>query len=297
MRADSRQLSAVARRNRKRHISLGLTAASIAALLLSATACGGDKQPTLDLTIDPETTPTMLTHDVSTLISDSGITRYHITSPIWYVYDEASEPRWAFPQGVFLEKFDNNLKQEATVEADSATYFEKRHLWRLDGNVRIKNVQSEKFLTEQLFWDQRQQKIYSDSFIHIERADRVIEGYGFESNDRLSVYEVKRVSGIFPVSQFTARDEADGDSAATAPRYGRPGGPVSLGPAPVIGHPGVSTAADTAAAFAPRVITDTTRGASGRRKALDLRTRQRARHDSAATAASGGAPHIPGSGR
>ena len=39
--------------------------------------------------VNPETTPTMLTRDVKTLISDSGITRYQITTPLWLMYDEA----------------------------------------------------------------------------------------------------------------------------------------------------------------------------------------------------------------
>lgn len=184
-----------------RHI---LTVITMAGLLSTAfSACDGDSKNTLDITVDPETTPTMLTHDVSTLISDSGITRYHITAPVWYVFSEAKAPKWTFPRGVFMEKFDDNMQRDATVECDSATYFEKRRLWRLDGNVRIMNVRNERFLTEQLFWDQRSQRVYSDSFIHIERQDRIIEGYGFNSNDRLSEYQVNRVSGIFPVEQFT----------------------------------------------------------------------------------------------
>lgn len=172
------------------------------ALLPAIVACDGEKTGTLHITIDPETTPTMLTHNVSTLISDSGITRYHITAPIWYVFGEAQQPKWKFPEGVFLEKFNDSLKQEATVQCDSATYYENKRLWQLDGNVRILNLSNEKFLTQQLFWDERNQKVYSDSFIHIERQDRIIEGYGFTSNDRLSNYVVHRVSGIFPASQF-----------------------------------------------------------------------------------------------
>ena len=39
-----------------------------------------------------------------------------------------------------------------------------------------------RFDTELLFWDQQNKKIYTDSFIHIEKSDRIIEGYGFVSN-------------------------------------------------------------------------------------------------------------------
>lgn len=182
-------------------------------------SCSEDKKDVLLGEIDPETFATMTTTEVSSLISDSGIIKYHITAPLWLVYDEAAEPHWRFPDGLFLEKFNENAQQDASIRADSAIYYKNRQLWRLDGYVEIANPQGEKFLTEQLFWDQRQAKVYSDSFIHIERADRIIEGFGFVSNDRMTKYEVLNVSGIFPSEKFRPgeggkRDSIASDSAA-----------------------------------------------------------------------------------
>ena len=163
--------------------------------------------------------PTMLTRDVETLISDSGVTRYRIVTPIWYVYDEVEEPYWRFPEGLNLDKYDNFFRTEATVRADSAIYLKRKQTWQLDGNVSISNVMNEKFLTQQLFWDQRTHKLYSDSFIHIERTDRVLEGYGFESNEQLTRYTIKKVSGIFPASEFKSKgrqtEEQPTDSVET----------------------------------------------------------------------------------
>ena len=160
--------------------------------------------------VNPEQTPTMLTRDVETLISDSGVIRFRIVTPIWYVYDEVDEPYWRFPEGLNLERFDNFFRQEATVVADSAVYLKNKQIWRLDGNVNITNVMNEKFLTNQLFWDQRLHKIYSDSFIHIERQDRVLEGYGFDSDEKMTRYNVRKVSGIFPANAFRANGKAKG---------------------------------------------------------------------------------------
>lgn len=172
-------------------------------LLTVVTGCNKSKKTeTISETYDPEVTPTMVTRPVTTLISDSGITRYRITAPVWYVYDEAADPKWRFPEGMNMEKFDNLFRQEATVRCDSAIYLTRKQLWQLDGYVHIENVVGEQFLTQQLFWDQRSRKIYSDSFIHILRADRVIEGYGFESDEQMEHYKVRQVQGIFPVSQF-----------------------------------------------------------------------------------------------
>lgn len=196
-------------------------AALVTAAAMSTTVTTSCKDDTKLETAEVDTAaeiPTMLTRDVETLISDSGVTRYRIVTPIWYVYDEVEEPYWRFPEGLNLDKYDNFFRTEATVRADSAFYLKRKQTWRLDGNVNISNVMNEKFLTQQLFWDQRTHKLYSDSFIHIERTDRVLEGYGFESNEQLTRYTIKKVSGIFPASEFKSkgqRQTADTDSTAT----------------------------------------------------------------------------------
>ncbi len=187
-------------------------------VVLALCACRNNKKEFVDLEYDPETFATMTTIDVSTLISDSGVVRYRIDAPIWLVYDEAREPNWKFPEGLHMEKYDNFMRREATVDCDSALYLKNKQLWRLDGYVDIKNTAGEKFLTSQLYWDQRGQKVYSDSFIHIERADRIIEGYGFESNDRMTQYRVLNVSGIFPVDQF--REGGSGGASAASDSVG-----------------------------------------------------------------------------
>ncbi len=151
--------------------------------------------------INPDTMPTMTTVNISTLISDSGITQYKIVAPLWKVYDEGTDPYWLFPKGIYLQKYDRKLRVIATVAADSAKYFKNRKLWRLDGNVEIRKKPKDLFITQQVFWDQDRQQVYSDSFIHIENATHVLEGHGFRSNEEFTVYNVVRPMGIFPVDR------------------------------------------------------------------------------------------------
>ena len=199
-----------------RHISNGMSRLTL--LFLGASvlvvACSDEKTEVVHRQVDGNTVPTMLTHDVVTIISDSGVTRYRITTPIWYVYDEADVPCWKFPDGMFMEKFAPDFTTDATIVCDSAFYFKNEGLWRLDGNVNILNTAGEKFLTQQVFWSQRDKKVYSDSFIHIEKSDRIIEGYGFQSNERMTTYTVNRPSGIFPSSTFKNNGKAGKDSVA-----------------------------------------------------------------------------------
>lgn len=188
----------------------------IVALMLWS--CAEKEQELMKGNFDPEKFATMTTNDVSTLISDSGVVRYKITAPVWLVFDQARDPRWDFPKGVHLEKYNDMFRVEAEVSCDSARYFKERRLWRLDGYVEITNIAGEKFLTPQLFWDQRHQKLYSDSFIHIEQRGRIIEGYGFTSNERMTNYEVKKVMGMFPATDFKAKaSAADSTASRKAP--------------------------------------------------------------------------------
>lgn len=174
--------------------------AALAALAL--VGCAEEHHETISISGDPETFPTMKTVNVSTTVSDSGYTRYHITTPLWLVFDEAKEPHWDFPEGLYIVRFDNAMREDGNFTADTATYFSSQRLWRFDRNVRMRNTDGDRFLTQQLFWDQQQEKLYSDSFIHIERADRVIEGYGFTSDQSMTSYSVRRPTGIFPASDF-----------------------------------------------------------------------------------------------
>ncbi|MBO5920844.1 MAG: LPS export ABC transporter periplasmic protein LptC, partial [Bacteroidaceae bacterium] len=71
----------------------------------------------------------------------------------------------------------------------------------LIGNVNIKNVKDEKFYTPLMYWDQKEEKIYSDSYIKIEQADQVTEGIGFEANQNLTLWQINNTKGIFAVEE------------------------------------------------------------------------------------------------
>ena len=81
-----------------------------------------------------------------------------------------------------------------------------------------------------MFWDQRLNKVYSDSFIHIERADRTIEGYGFESNDKMTNYRITNPTGIFPASDFNPGKESGAADAPSAGSVAEAKGPDRLPP-------------------------------------------------------------------
>lgn len=161
---------------------------------------------------DPQTVPSLRSLDVTTLISDSGITRYRIKAKEWLMFENAKEPYWLFPKGIYVEKFDENFHVDAFIMGDTAIFYKYKQLWELKGDVKMANLQDEKFFTELLFWDQRKREIYSDSAIHIEKVDRIIEGIGFVSNEPMTQYTIRKTTGIFPMKSPADEQREESDS-------------------------------------------------------------------------------------
>jgi LPS export ABC transporter protein LptC len=184
-------------------------------LLPFLSSCIKEKKEIVDIVFDPQTSYTLKEKNVESLVSDSGVTRYKIITDTWLVFGKAAEPYWYFPDGVYLEKFDTLFNVEASIKADTAYYFERRKIWELDGNVDVSNLDGNRFQTPQLFWDQNKETIYSDSFIKITKGENINTGYGFHSNQDMSVYEIYRSGGKFEVEMNS--EDTTANSTAPSP--------------------------------------------------------------------------------
>lgn len=189
-----------------------LTVFLLLALLLAS--CSGRDKHLGEAITERDSLPVMDTRGVTTLISDSGLIRYRIKTEEWKVFDRKNPSHWAFEKGVYLEKFDTLFQIDASIEADTAYFYDKEELWKLVRNVHIQNLKGEKFDTDLLYWDQRKGRVWSDQFIRIEQLDRIITGRGFESNQEMTVYTIHKPEGIFYVDEqeVAASDSISSDS-------------------------------------------------------------------------------------
>ncbi len=219
-----------AHRNTKTYITfINITAAFYAAVMFVLfPACSGKDKNLAEAITERDSLPSMKSLGVTTLISDSGITRYKIITEEWTVFDKKDPPYWAFEKGVYLEKFDSLFRIDASIKADTAYYYEKKKLWELRSNVSIRNLGGDKFDTELLFWDEKKEEIYSDKYIRIEQEDKTITGYGFESNQELTEYQIRNTTGIFTVEDNSAtmntapKDSISSDSTQVQPQRIQP---------------------------------------------------------------------------
>lgn len=196
------------RLNEYRMLSITIAVGAMVMLVLFS-SCSGRKKELGEAITERDSLPVMDTRGVVTLVSDSGIIRYRVNAEEWKVYDRKSPSYWAFEKGVYVEKFDSLFQVEASIEADTAYYYDKQKLWKLMSNVHIRNLKGEKFDTDLLFWDQNKKKVYSDRQVRIEQPDQIIYAVGFESDEQMTKYKFFKTNGIFYIDEETGSAPAD----------------------------------------------------------------------------------------
>lgn len=180
---------------------IGTTAAALAVVVpIFVTSCNSAQEESVIIE-NRDSMAVMSTYGVSTIISDSGRISYRIDAEEWLVFDRRQPPYWAFEKGVYLEKYDYEMNVEATIKCDTAYYYSEQKLWKLIGNVDIRNPKNERFYTDLMYWNQEEEKIYSDAYIKIEQEEQTTEGIGFSSNQNMTQWEIKNTKGIYTIKE------------------------------------------------------------------------------------------------
>ncbi len=181
------------------HNGLIRIAAAVFVAAICLLSCSDDKDYVPSM--ERSKRPSLHALDVQTLVSDSGVVRYRVNTKEWFVYDKAEEPYWDFPVGLHLERFDPQMKVDAEIRSKYAIYKTEPKLWDLRDSVKAVNLEGEQFECDQLFWDEKAERVYSNGRIKITQKDRVIYGKGFDSNQTLTKYTIKSPEGIFPIKE------------------------------------------------------------------------------------------------
>ena len=181
-----------------KHYSTTIAMLAIVVLFMLL-SCSNDKKNVGSPIEEPDSISYLSTYGVTTLISDSGRISYKIEAEEWHIYEKRNPKYWAFEKGAYLEKYDDSLRIEATIKSDTAYFFSDMKLWKLIGNVNIRNQKNERFFTDLLYWDQEKGDIYSDKYIKIEQEDQVTTGIGFRSNQALTNWEILSTEGIYTI--------------------------------------------------------------------------------------------------
>ena len=138
--------------------------------------------------IDMDNTPVQTVNDMYVIQSKNGKMQMRAEAGLMQKYEKDSLDYELFPEGFFVYGFDESGKLETEIVADNAKhqkFKDGRESWEAFGNVVVKNLINQEVMeTDTLYWDQKNEKIYTHCYVRMYSPDGFMQGYGMESDQR-----------------------------------------------------------------------------------------------------------------
>ena len=137
--------------------------------------------------------PVVEARDVLTYYSDSAVVKLKLEADKQLEFDNGDRE---FPEGLYLEFYERDGSTSSTMRCDYCYYTKKENLYKATGNVIIKGIKNDEQLnTEELFWNQKKETIFTDKFVRIEKDGEIHMGDGLEAKQDFSEYSILKSRG------------------------------------------------------------------------------------------------------
>lgn len=143
-----------------------------------------------------------LGRNVEILYSDSAIVRVRVTGPLLYNFTERENPRQEFPAGVKVDFLESNLSIKCTITAKTAVRYQEKGQIIARDSVVLVTVKQEKLETEELIWDEKTGKVFTEKFVKVTKPGEIIYGFGLEAEQDFSYWKIKVPKGRIKVEQL-----------------------------------------------------------------------------------------------
>jgi len=137
--------------------------------------------------------------NTETYYSDSSVVRIKLKAPKQLEFENKDRE---FKEGIYLEFYDPDGSLSSFLKANYSYYYAKEDKWRALGNVIVKNIKNnEQLNTEELFWIQKDEIVYTNKFVRIEAEGLIQMGEGLEAKQDFSWYRIKNSRGTIDLNE------------------------------------------------------------------------------------------------
>ncbi len=125
-----------------------------------------------------------------------------LKSPISEDYDNMLFKYRTFPKGLEVEYFDKDNKK-STIQADYGIIYSQTNMIDLRGNVVIETHDGKKLEAPQLYWDRREEWIFTqEKFKYTNPEDgTIMDGEGMDFNRDFSFFNAHRTYGLMTIKE------------------------------------------------------------------------------------------------
>ena len=135
-----------------------------------------------------EETPVQVVDNMFIVHSENGKIQLRMEADLMERYDKDTVSYELFPEGFAVYGYTNDELLETEIVSDNARhlkYKDGREKWEAFGNVVVRNlIKQEVMETDTLYWDQKNETIFTDCYVRMYSPDGFMQGYGMESDQR-----------------------------------------------------------------------------------------------------------------
>ena len=174
----------------------------LAMMIILFSACKNDMKK-IQETIDRSMLNTEHADSVTIIYSKEGSTKAQMFARTFNHVQDAKPPYIEMKQGLRVLFYDDSMQVQSTLHAKYGKYFEQNGNVLVRDSVVVYNIKKEQLNTEELVWNEKLQKFYTQKFVTITTPSQIIYGDGLESNQNFSDYTILNVKGIIGVNKST----------------------------------------------------------------------------------------------
>jgi LPS export ABC transporter protein LptC len=178
---------------------LSLACFFIAVVLVTGACKKNDLKEVEDLT--SKSIQAEYSTDVEVIYSDSAKVKARLTAPSMIRYLTKDNPSIEMPKGLYVQFYDDFLNVKSWMRADYGVRYLNTFVTKVSGNVQVRNVKGDSLNTEEMFWDERKEKVYGNKQVTVRTKTQVIIADGFESNIGFTNYSFHNIKGIIQLNE------------------------------------------------------------------------------------------------
>ena len=139
--------------------------------------------------LDLSETPVQTVMNMFIVQTENSGLQMRAEAPLMEKYEKGDSLSYElFPEGFNVFGYTDEGLLETRITSDNARhlkYKDGRETWEAFGNVVVQNlIKQETMETDTLYWDQKEEKIYTHRYVKMYSPQGFMQGYGMESDQR-----------------------------------------------------------------------------------------------------------------
>lgn len=164
--------------------------------ILLLTSCSNNNVEEVNQVSSKKNYPIETGKNVVINYTDSGFTKALVKAPLLERYATDEKNYTEMKKGINVQFLSKAGVVESFLTAKYAIRYDREKKMLARNDVVVLNIDGDTLRTEELYWDEAKQRVYSQKFVKITTKTEIIMGDGFESDVTFKNPKIFKIRGI-----------------------------------------------------------------------------------------------------